>query len=163
MAETVSFGGRSRWWPRLVVVAVLLVLVALWSVSERQSDREKTALADCARAAEGAVGRAERRLAALASYIAPSVDSSTYRTFEGLHDVLSRDAGQHLPVVQRAHAVCGELSVWWLHTGVRREQDAYVALLTAELERLNRITLDGTEFYEGYDEIMRLIEKTQRE
>jgi hypothetical protein len=157
VSETVTFGRRPRpWWGWLAGAVAIVLLVAGWILSERRGDREQAALTGCARSAVAAVDEVETRLAALANYIAPAVDSSSRRTYEDLYSMLSDDAVSHRPTVEEALDGCRSVAVWWVHRGQAARRTAYVTFLEAELARLDEIAEDGTTFQAGYDEIIRL-------
>lgn len=163
VSETLSFERpmRSRWTGVFAGVLVT-ALACFWVVSERRADKERAEVARCSSAVVRAVDSAEKRLAALASYIAPAVDSSSYRTFEGLYATLSAEAERNLPRVRTALQSCHRVEVWWLHRSVLRGRDAAVALGDAELGRLEAVQADGTTFHDGYDVIARLRDEAQR-
>jgi len=162
--ETLAYERRTGrpWLPGVVAVAVLLVAGTAAVLDDRRGDAERSELARCARAAATALYQAENRLTAMARYIAPVVDPLRVSPTTDLYSLLSDAAKPSLPDVERAQALCLRVDVWWLHSGNRRARDGYVALLAAELDRLVRVVADGTAFYDGYDEIMRLRADAER-
>jgi len=162
--ETLAYERRSRrpWLPLVLAAAVLLVAGTAAVLNDRRSDEERAELTRCARVAVTALYRAENRLTAMARYIAPVVDPLRVSPTTDLYSLLSDAAEPSLPDLEHAQELCRRIDVWWLHRDNRRARNGYVALLAAELDRLARVVADGTEFYDGYDEIMRLRADAER-
>ena len=155
--ETLAYERRATpWLVRLVAALVIVLAGTAVILNERLDDKERPQLSRCASAAEAAIDGAEDRLTALAHYIAPEVDPPRTRSARGLYALLSEDASTSLPTVEGARAKCLKVDVWSLHRSTRRARDGYVALMAAELDRLDRVVADGTAYYDGYDEIRRL-------
>lgn len=156
-------GGRPSGRPgrgAAIVVALLAVVgLVLWAGDGLRAPEERRALSRCAGEAGHAVERAEERLAAMASYIAPGLGTvSSSRDASLLAMIEEQAAGLDGPV-EAALRTCRDVELWPV-SGTRREaRAAYVALLKAERDRLRRISHDGSAFFTGYDEVKVLAEE----
>jgi len=154
-AETLGYGPTPRSWRfRVTILALVAVLLGSWAVVAQRANSERNALSHCAQTATSTVDYVERRLAALAAYIAPAV--SKVPPYPGLGTILGDDATRERAGVSMALHDCRSVSVWWMHPSLRRARDAYVALMAAELRRLDRMIADGNTYYHGYHQIARL-------
>jgi hypothetical protein len=162
--ETLTYERRRRRrWLLWVVTMVLLVAGgSYWVLDGQRRDGERLALTRCVEDARGAVERAERGLNTFYRYIAPAVDPLRVESPAGIYVLLSRDAVKSRPLVQRSLARCRSVDVWWLHADLRRARNAYVALLYAELDRLERVIYDGMAYLGGSEAIRRLSDEAER-
>jgi hypothetical protein len=141
-------------------VAAVLVLGAWFALSVRASG-EHEALSGCADEARTAVDRAETRLSATASHIAPSVGVASPRLDVSLLGLVEEQARRVRGPVAGALATCRDVDLWPIGGRRHETRAAYVALLEAEQERLDRISRDGTALFSGYDEIKELAEEAE--
>jgi hypothetical protein len=161
--EVLTREARSR-GPLVLALVVLLVVgaAAAWVVDQHRRHTEATQIAACARAAAQAVDDAEASLGTFYSYIAPAVDPERSRASHHLYVYLSRAAPRLVPPVRGALARCDGIRVWHRHEDLRAARSAYVVLLRAELDRLVRVSQDGTAYVGGSNEIQVLRSAAQR-
>jgi uncharacterized protein HemX len=154
--ERAGTTGRRHRLTAVALVAILgLGLVAL-AEGARRAPAEEVALERCAERATSAVERAERRLSAMARYIAPQLGMATADLDAQLLQLVARQAPAARTSVDRSLRACRGVDVWPLNRDHRRVRAAYVDLLVAEQSRLQRIARDGRAFYDGYPQVRSL-------
>jgi hypothetical protein len=130
-----------------VVAAVVVIGAAGWYADGRRRDQEFDQLAGCASQAEAARAAAERRVAAMASYVRPSL-----AVFEApdrqLYPLIAHEAAVGRPDVESAARSCADVRVLAVHGALRRARSDYVLYLSAETERLADIEADGSHAYD---------------
>ncbi len=159
--EVLEYGRARRRWPLLAVALLLLAGLAAWLEGARRAGEEVARLAECRDQGLEAVEQAERRLAATATYIAPSLSRARLGLEQSLLRVLGAEAERQSGPVQSALTTCRGVEVWPVNRSRREARSAYVDLLEAEQARLEGIVVDGGAFYSGYDEVQRLRERAE--
>lgn len=140
--------GPRRWSPRgrrvvaVVVAAVLLVGVAVWYADTRRRDHEFALLLGCATSAENARVAAERRVAAMASYVRPSLAVFSEPDRQ-LYPLIAHEAVAAQPDLQAAVRRCDDVQVWRLHSDLTAARASYLVYLGTETSRLGAIAADG--------------------
>lgn len=136
-----------------VVVVAIAVGVALWAEGVRRADGERRAIDACAASATDAVDRAERRLAAMASYVRPAFGNAPAEVDAGLLRLVADQAPVGAPAVDRALAECRAIDVWRFNADHREAREAWVAYAAAEQRRLQAITDDGAGYFTGFEAV----------
>ncbi len=145
---------------------MLLAGGVVWLQVDRRASEEMAALARCREGGLEVVQQAERRLAlvARAGYVTAQVPGTRDEFERSLRDLLAAEAARQSSPVQSALDRCRAvalLPVWLMGSGRREARSAYVALLEAERERLQRIADDGSAFGTGPGDIARLRERAE--
>lgn len=160
--EVIESGRGSTPDRRLTVLLALVLSVSGllgWGVYAARAAEERTALARCAEEADRAVGNAEGRLAATATYIAPSLGVATPRLDTSLLMLIEYRVDAVVGPVTEALTTCRGVDLWPVSQSRQEARAAYVALLEAERRRLEEISQDGAALYRGYDAIRDLSDK----
>lgn len=140
--------------PLLVALVVLAVVAAgVWAEGVRRAPDERRALAACAEEAVAAVDLAERRLAAMAGYIAPGFSADFPTRGPALLELVSGQAASTVGRVEEARGLCQDAALWPTSTARRQARAALLALLEAEQRRLERIVAFGGAYYSGYEAV----------
>ncbi len=142
-----------------LVVVLVLVAAAAWAEGRRRAPAERVALAACAARADAAAAQAERRVAAITSYVAPALGAKGPRLDQSLLELVSREARSSLAPVDAALAGCRATRIWWFNQSHEETLDAYVDFLVAQRDRLEDIQRDGHGSARGYTEVRRLGEQ----
>jgi hypothetical protein len=80
---------------------------------------------------------------------APEVDQSLYR-------LVAREAEIGAPEVRRAQTGCEQVGILAFHRSLENARTAYVAFLSADTDRLAAIAADGSQAFDGSDEVVAL-------
>lgn len=139
----------------IALAAVVLIGTAGWYADGRRRDQEFDRLVGCAATAEAARVAAERRVAAMASYVRPSL-----AVFEApdrqLYPLIAHEAAVGRPDVESAARGCSDVSVLPIHGELSRARSDYVRYLSAESERLVGIEADGSRAFDDTDALQAL-------
>lgn len=138
---------------------LVLVTAGIWAEGRQRAPVERSALTACATLADHVTSRAERQVAATASYVAPALGSAEPALRASMVGLVSRAARQVVGPVEEALAECRSVDVWPFNRSHDEARDAYVAYLVAERDRLRAIGRDGSAFDRGYAEVRRLADE----
>ena len=154
-AEPRRLGPRGRRLLAVSVAAVVVIGAAGWYAAGRRRDHEFDQLLGCASKAEAARVAAERRVAAMASYVRPSL-----AVFEApdrqLYPLIAHEAAVGRPDVDTAARGCADVHVLAIHGELSRARSDYLRYLSAESARLADIEADGSHAYDDTDGLQAL-------
>lgn len=133
--------------PVRALLAALLVLLVLGDVAAARLERD--ALLDRARAGEGAVAFADRRVSATVQYAAPQLTSPSApaEVRADLQALVRREAAGQLSAVERRRDQAARTPVLPWHRTARRARTAYVQHLDARTARLRAVAQDLAALY----------------
>jgi hypothetical protein len=140
-------GGSQRW---LAVAVALALIVGLYFVADtRRRESEYRALLEQVRQGQSTLSYANARVTGIASYTSPGnfAELVSPEVRAGLRTLVKDAAGEQVPALQARRESVASLSVVWWHGPQREARDAYVSYLTAQIERMTRISTDLRELY----------------
>lgn len=154
-ADPRRLGRRGRRALAVSLAAVVLIGAAGWYADGRRRDHEFDQLVGCASKAEAARVAAERRVAAMASYVRPSL-----AVFDApdrqLYPLIAHEAAVGRPDVESAARGCADVHVLAIHEELSRARSDYLRYLRAESGRLADIEANGSHAFDDTDALQAL-------
>lgn len=133
----------------VLVAAVLLALAALGVVADqRLREREAAQVSRCAEEVHQAADLAQGKVAAIATYVRPTLTNGpSPRLRAVLHDLVSAAAvGAEEPLLE-VRSRCSRLSVLWVHRDLRRQKRSCLSELDRLIGSLRATARDGSEAF----------------
>ena len=150
-------GRRQRALLAGAVALVVLLGAAAWFADRQHRPREFADLARCVASAEGSWAAADARIAAMASYVRPSVGTSPSAEVDrALYRLIADQAAVAVPPVRAALASCRDVAVLPVDGDLRAARSAYLAALGGEVDHLDATVADGSNAFAGTERLVEL-------
>jgi hypothetical protein len=157
-AASTRRGRLTRWWPALVVLAVVTA-VALYGVDQRDRDRELEALLVQVEQGQAAVRYSDARVQAMVQYTSPQLLSARApdRVRASLRALVQQAAADRLEPMRRRRDAVAQLPVADRHGELRRARAAYVSYLDERISVLRAVSTDLRALYQPQTKAQRLL------
>ena len=139
-----------RRWPTVLAAALVVFAVVGWRLDVLAQQREFAAVLQCVRIGQDAVTYATHRVAAMAGYVSPVLDSAPPGPLRAdMFHLLATAAAAALPPAREAGQGCRDVRVGYglgpyLHPDLQRARTSYLAYLDRYAAYLGAASIDGS-------------------